>query len=120
MPRVTARVVGKIAFSFRPTLLRTLLAGLLVALAPQIGSAQVLLGSPHPDDEALFASGIIYQAKQLGKTVKVVLLTNGDCDAPGLAQARQQESITAMTRLGLAANDVIFLGYPDCGIRTIY
>ena len=80
----------------------------------------VLVIAAHPDDEALFASGIIYQAKQAGQNVKVVIMTNGDCDTHDIGLAREQESITAMTRLGLATSDVIFLGYPDCGLRDIY
>jgi LmbE family N-acetylglucosaminyl deacetylase len=82
--------------------------------------AQIVVFAPHPDDEALFAGGIVYQAVQSGQPVKVVMATNGDCKDPSLAHQRQNETIAAMGVLGLAPSDVIFLGYPDCGLRQIY
>src|SRR5688572_4548912 len=105
---------------FRSTFVKVLLSALLVMVAVETSFAQVMVVAPHPDDEALFASGIIHSARLAGKNVKIVILTNGDCDSHDIGATRQQETITAMTRLGLDPNDVIFLGYPDCGIRDIY
>src|ERR1700730_11006667 len=91
----------------------------LVVLAAQAAQAQVLIVAPHPDDEAMFASGIVYQALQSGKSVKVVIATNGDCTVPTIGSVRQQETVVAMSILGLAPEDVIFLGYPDCGLTDL-
>jgi LmbE family N-acetylglucosaminyl deacetylase len=113
------RALG-ITSQFRATFVKVLLAAVLVSVMVETSFAQVMVIAPHPDDEALFASGIIHSAVLAGKNVKVVILTNGDCDSHDIGPTRQQETVTAMTRLGLSANDVIFLGYPDCGIRDIY
>jgi LmbE family N-acetylglucosaminyl deacetylase len=99
------------------------LAALTVALSAVVtaaASAQVVVFAPHPDDEALIASGIIHRARQNGQTVKVVIATNGDCEDATIGHARQFESLGAMEELGLATQDVIFLGYPDCGLRDLY
>ena len=101
----------------------TRVAALLVMVAllgAASASAQVVVFAPHPDDEALFASGIIYQARQSGKTVKVVVATNGDCEDPTIGHTRERETIAAMALLGVPASDVIFLGYADCGLREMY
>ena len=108
--------------SFPRGILRRLgVAGLLIAtLGSAAADAQVVVFAPHPDDEALIASGIVSRAKQNGDLVKVVMATNGDCKVASLAQQRQQETVSAMGVLGLSPNDVIFLGYPDCGLREMY
>ena len=93
---------------------------MLSGLTTQAAYAQVVVFAPHPDDEALIASGIVYRARQSGQTVKVVVATNGDCEEPTIGRVREQETIAAMERLGLTAQDVIFLGYPDCGLRSLY
>lgn len=93
---------------------------LLALLAAPAAHAQVMVFAPHPDDEALATSGVIYQARQAGKTVKVVVATNGDCEAHGIGHTREQETVSAMGLLGLAPDDVIFLGYADCGLREMY
>lgn len=93
---------------------------LVTMLVSSRASAQVMIFAPHPDDEALATSGVIYQARQAGKTVKVVVATNGDCESPTIGHVREQETVAAMGLLGLAPSDVIFLGYPDCGLRELY
>jgi len=79
-----------------------------------VGLAPILVVAPHPDDEALMASGLIKSALEKGEPVKVVVVTNGDHlrgkRAYGIA--RQAESVSAMTMLGLQPSDIIFLGYP--------
>jgi LmbE family N-acetylglucosaminyl deacetylase len=73
----------------------------------------LLIVAPHPDDEALMASGVIVNALENGQPAKVVLVTNGD-HREGMAYGlkRQQESITALCQLGLQETDIVFLGYP--------
>lgn|GEM_PF-78736 len=101
------------------------------------GGHRILVISPHPDDETLGAGGLIAQARDRGDAVKVVIMTNGDgfrrgvekFNGPLLAGAsdflqygrvRQQEAITALGVLGVKADDVIFLGYPDGGLAPIW
>jgi len=77
----------------------------------------LIIFAPHPDDEALMASGIMYSALARGDTVKVVLMTNGDAGGPvpsvSLGTTRQGETVTGMSTLGLVEQNIIFLGYPD-------
>ncbi|MDF2439525.1 MAG: hypothetical protein JWN98_509 [Abditibacteriota bacterium] len=97
---------------------------------------RVLVLSPHCDDETLGAGGAIVQARRAGAQVKVVFFTNGDGSRSTqiaenakhlrrfsfqeLATMRQSESIAAVAELGVAAEDVIFLGYPDGGLRAMW
>jgi len=100
VPRTTQRVAAALGLGFARS-------RLTVARSP------ILIIAPHPDDEALMASGVIVNALANGQPVKVVIVTNGDHMA-GTAYGlrRQQESITAMRQLGLPETDVAFLGYP--------
>ena len=82
--------------------------------------ATVLVFAPHPDDEALMFSGIIHGALQRGEDVKLVMATNGDFPGVSAGYARQIETVNAMAVLGLQENDIMFLGYPDSGLKTIY
>lgn len=80
------------------------------------GSIMVVV--PHQDDEVLLYAGILYQAKKLGREVKVVIVTNGDCGCEDYTkgQDRLRETIWGMERLGIPAEDLIFLGYADTGM----
>src|SRR5690349_21631527 len=54
---------------------------LVFLLSPPATSGKTLLVvAPHPDDEALLGSGIIYSALARGDTVRVVVMTNGDTE----------------------------------------
>jgi LmbE family N-acetylglucosaminyl deacetylase len=71
-----------------------------------------------------------------GKSVKIVLLTNGDADLDlwerisesespqnqmiEHARLRQKETISAMNFLGLNKIDILFLGYPDNCLHEIF
>jgi len=75
----------------------------------------IMVIAPHPDDEALCCSGVIYAAKQAGNTVVVVVVTNGDDYKSPASKTngftREAESVAAMGTLGLGANNGIFLSY---------
>jgi LmbE family N-acetylglucosaminyl deacetylase len=60
-----------------------------------------LFFSPHPDDESIACAGVIQQALAAG------------------AHVRAAESRAALTALGVAPEDIIFLGYPDFGTEEI-
>lgn len=99
----------------------------LCAFPPVTSTGQVIsppslmVFAPHPDDEALMASGIVASAVKSGRQTKVVVVTNGDIQGVTVGYQRQQETIAAMTTvLGLQAADVVFLGYPDSQLLTLF
>jgi len=78
----------------------------------RVENARIFVVAPHPDDEALMASGVIANAVTRGEPAKVVVVTNGD-NVKGnkkIGLRRQAESVAAMKVLGLQPDDVIFLG----------
>jgi len=82
-----------------------------------------IIFAPHPDDEALMASGIIYSALSKGDVVKVVVMTNGDAFPPAttaLGITREGESVSGMSILGLSEQNIIFLGYGDLTLMKLY
>jgi LmbE family N-acetylglucosaminyl deacetylase len=100
-------------------------------------SDSILIFSPHPDDEVLGCSGLIQQALKAGAQVHVVFLTNGDGfrlaaerefrqmrlkpdDYVRFGALRQKESRNALGELGLPAEDIQFLGYPDQGLSALW
>lgn len=98
---------------------------------------RVLIIVPHPDDETLATAGLIQQCLSQKKKVLVVILTCGDSfkeDAKAIFNAenpdakdfqklgliRSQESRSAMKDLKLPASSLIFLGYPNGGLNTLW
>ncbi len=78
----------------------------------------IMVVVPHQDDEVLLSAGILYQAKKLGRDVKVVIVTNGDCGCSDhtKGQTRLRETVRGMKILGISEKDLIFLGYADTGM----
>ena len=89
-------------------------------LLPWSAYANILIISPHPDDDVIIASGVIYRALQRGEPVKVVFMTNGDAGGIENGYNRQIEAVNAESRLGMIEDDIIFLGYPDSHLRDLY
>ena len=106
------------------------------APAPLPGQ-RILVFAPHPDDETLGAAGLMRQARLRGDDVRVVIITNGDGFRIGAAQEfheltvspkdfvrygylRQTEARTALGVLGIPADHVHFLGYPDRGLMPMW
>jgi LmbE family N-acetylglucosaminyl deacetylase len=104
---------------------------------PLEGVQRLLVLAPHCDDETLGCAGLIQQVLQRGGQVRVVLATNGDGflfatmeefrrvyprheDFVRMGTLRQQESLTALGLLGLAKEQVSFLGYPDRGSPALW
>lgn len=98
---------------------------------------RVLIFAPHPDDEVICCAGIIQESLKKGASLRVVFLTYGDNNEwsflvyrrhpvffPGGAKAmgktRHDEAIAAAKVLGVAGQDIIFLGYPDFGAINIW
>jgi LmbE family N-acetylglucosaminyl deacetylase len=75
--------------------------------------------APHPDDETLGCGGTIAVKRRLGAHVTIVEMTDGEAaygelaDRERLKAIRQAEAIEAAHVLGVRAQDLIFLAYPD-------
>jgi LmbE family N-acetylglucosaminyl deacetylase len=100
--------------------------------------ADVVVVSPHPDDDVLAVGGVVQQARAIGKSVVVVYMTNGD-GYPGaaaqlahrptfelkprdyflLARARQRESARAEALLAVPQSHLVYLGYPDAALDKV-
>jgi len=104
--------------------------------APAVDS-RVIVFAPHCDDETLGCAEFIKKTIKNGGQVKVVFITNGDGfknaiqidylkvnpkanDYIKFGYTRQQESITALEKLGVSRDNIIFLGYPDGGILALW
>ena len=96
------------------------------------GHHRLLILAPHCDDETLGSAGLILAAQRAGLQVRVVIATNGDGfyfataqdfrklrpgtrDYVRMGEIRQQESLAALKILGVSAQQVTFLSYPDRG-----
>ena len=119
-----------------------LLAGIAPVLAqtefpPPTREDRLAIVAPHPDDEVLGAGGLIQQALAAGADVRVIYLTNGDHNQVAFklvkldlhlsgpeylvfGEKRRQEAIAAAGQLGLPADHLTFLGYPDWGTLRIW
>src|SRR5688572_24671389 len=94
---------------------------LLLAGLPSVAAAKkIMVFGPHPDDESIVAAGRVAEAVAAGHTVKIVVVTNGDFGGLDRGLARQGDSVAAAQVLGVGEQDVIFLGYPDGSLMTIY
>ena len=88
-----------------------------------VGSAhgKILVIAPHPDDDLLIAAGVTYAATQRGEQITIVYMTNGDFKGRASGDLRQDEAVDGQTgHLGTHESDLIFLGYPDGGLKTMY
>ncbi|WGF89928.1 PIG-L deacetylase family protein [Marinivivus vitaminiproducens] len=90
------------------------------------GGRPLLVVAPHPDDESLGCGGLIAAAHAAGQRVHVLVVSDGCGSHPGsrayppdrLRALREQEAIAAVAELGLAADNVSFLGLPDQRVPT--
>ena len=83
------------------------------------GDGPILVLVPHEDDEIILFGGLIRRATSLGVPATVALVTNGDYgDSDGsIGRARLRESLCGLSDLGLAEENVVFLGYADTGMQ---
>lgn len=83
-----------------------------------------LIVAPHPDDEVLGCAGLVQRLLSAGRQVDVVILSGGgrshagccDIDEAELVENRRQLSRRAAGIIGLPAERLHFLDYPDGGI----
>lgn len=97
----------------------------------QTAEPSLIVIAPHPDDEALGFSGVIYRETQIkNRAVAVIIMTNGDayptlCSANSSEKMREygqqftQETIDAMKLLGVPEDHIYLLGYPDGGLESM-
>ncbi len=98
---------------------------------------RLLVLAPHPNDEILAAGGLIQEALALDLPVKVCVFTMGENNEiarlfvrrhvhqiPGARQPtghlRQTEALAAAGHLGLASDDLVFLGFPASSTYEIW
>ncbi|OLV20345.1 Glycosyltransferase [Deinococcus marmoris] len=105
---------------------------------PTIRAGQtVLMVSPHPDDESLCCGGMMAGAVRAGAQVHIVWFTSGDgfeLDSAlldrtlnprqnateNLGRRRMNEAAAAAAALGVPANHITFLGYPDGALLKMW
>lgn len=81
------------------------------AKAQIFGGKKVMVIVPHEADEMNLAGGVLEQYIKYGSDVYVVYVFNGDLVVSGVQ--RITEADTAMTSIGIPAENLIFLGYGD-------
>ena len=81
--------------------------------------------APHQDDETFGCGGMIARKKEQGIPVAIAFLTDGrgshglDTDAQNLIHIRQQESLTALSILGVNSSEIHFLNYQDGSLSSL-
>lgn len=78
----------------------------------------VLIFSPHPDDEVFGCSYLINELKKSGKLVNLVIMSKGEKGCNTISkdltmQYRNQMAINANNLLGLNKENIYFLDFPD-------
>jgi LmbE family N-acetylglucosaminyl deacetylase len=90
----------------------------------------------HPDDETLGAAGLLQHAIAVGAAVRIIFFTDGENnpwpqrllegrwnisnhDRKRWGMRRRDEALEALAKLGVDANDAVFLGLPDRGITSL-
>jgi LmbE family N-acetylglucosaminyl deacetylase len=82
--------------------------------------AKILIVAPHPDDDLITSAGVIARAVARGEAVRVVYMTNGDYLGVSNGYLRQGEAVSGESILGIPEDNLIFLGYPDGYLDTIF
>ncbi|MFZ5775997.1 MAG: glycosyltransferase [Thermodesulfobacteriota bacterium] len=80
-----------------------------MSMQPRRGDA-ILVVAPHPDDEVIGCGGYLALARQAGRRVRVIVLTDG---ALGRASAAVREGECRAGLAVLGVEEVEFWGYPD-------
>lgn len=91
-----------------------------ISLLPRIPDAaadeHILVFSPHPDDEAIGVGGFIFNARQAGAAVRIVLASDGN--KHGLRDRRCIEFRRSAERLGVDPAELCFWNYPDGSLKA--
>jgi len=98
---------------------RQAMARLSTRLGAEALRQPAMVFAPHPDDETLGCGGTLLRKRQVGAEVRLVFLTDGAASHPhphpraGLAALRAREALAAAEALGVSAEHVAWLGFPD-------
>jgi LmbE family N-acetylglucosaminyl deacetylase len=91
-----------------------------------LNQKSAMVFSPHQDDETFGCGGMIAQKREQGVPVAVVFLTDGqgggNSDAESnnkIVQIRKQESIKALTILGVELSNIYFLDKQDGSLLNL-
>lgn len=76
--------------------------------------------APHQDDEILSCTYVMKNAIKNGDRVLVLFITNGDYYGKEFARIRFEESLKALLEIGIARENIYFLGYGDGSIYNLY
>ncbi len=96
----------------------------------------ILVLSPHPDDEILGIGGLIAYLKEKGKEINIVYVTNADSyskpvkiffnkrfcrpiDFIKIATMKQEEAKNALKEVGIKKKNIFFLCYPGGGLHEL-
>lgn len=78
---------------------------------PLFEDKNVMIIVPHQDDDINIAGGLIEQYTNRNSDVTVVFSTNGDNG--GIPEIRASEAVDVLTSLGVAKNNIYYLGFGD-------
>lgn len=106
--------------------LAALEAAPVVDLDALAGSGGLVVLAPHPDDESLGCGGLIAQACEQGRDVRLLILTDGSGSHPTsetftaemLRDLREAETLEAARALGLPVEHVSFLRLQDAWVPS--
>jgi len=105
---------------------------------PEINSNDnILIIVPHIDDEIISSAGLMQQATKIYAKIKIIYITNGDNNIYSiikkdkkfnsnpnefikLGEQRMIEGKNAIEKVGLNKDNIIFLGYPDKGLLSMF
>lgn len=88
-------------------------------------NGKVLIIAPHPDDEVIGCAGLIQQVLKQGKQLYICILSGGEASLRDYSNISEEEikkqrlSLTKKitTQLGLSADQLILLNFPDGNIH---
>jgi LmbE family N-acetylglucosaminyl deacetylase len=92
----------------------------------QIAVGSVLVVAPHPDDETLGCGGAIRLLRDLGQSVRVLVISDGTLSHPRslkypaarLLALREVETLESLLVLGVSSTETTFLRWQDGSIPT--
>jgi len=97
---------------------------------------RVLIVAPHPDDETLAVGGLLQHAVASGAAIRLLFVTDGEnnpwaqravewrwpigaLDRARWGARRRREALSALEQLGVRAECVEYLEYPDQGLTDL-
>lgn len=131
-------LAGANSYQTQPSDIKNISINTVISSQQKTEENRILIIAPHPDDETLGCARVISMNVNEGNKVEIVLMTNGDLyykpkddkvfdfdhdgdiDNIDYGYIRQQETVTAMEKLGVNKKDIIFLCYPDASLMDIY